>query len=121
MLVLMAAIMLAGVALTALGPLFLVVAGIAVVTFGFFGGHTVASSWIGLRARRAKAQASGLYFFFYYLGSSVAGAAGGIFWDKAGWSGVATFVAVLVAIALIIAARESRRGLVAPELGREVA
>ena len=121
MLVLMAAIMLAGVALTALGPLFLVVAGIAVVTFGFFGGHTVASSWIGLRARRAKAQASGLYFFFYYLGSSVAGAAGGIFWDKAGWSGVATFVAVLVAIALIIAARESRRGLVAPQLGREVA
>jgi YNFM family putative membrane transporter len=115
----MAAIMLAGVGLTALGSLVLVILGIAVVTFGFFGGHTVASSWIGLRARHAKAQASGLYFFFYYMGSSVAGAVGGIFWDKAGWPGVAGFVAVLVAIALIIAARESRRRVLPATIGRQ--
>jgi len=121
MLVAMAAIMLAGVALTALAPLVLVIVGIAVVTFGFFGGHTVASSWIGLRARHAKAQASGLYFFFYYMGSSVAGAVGGIFWDKAGWPGVAGFVAILVAIALTIAVRESRRGVVRMDLGRQAA
>ncbi|HTI64714.1 MAG TPA: MFS transporter [Gemmatimonadaceae bacterium] len=121
MLVAMAAIMLAGVALTALAPLVLVIVGIAVVTFGFFGGHTVASSWIGLRARHAKAQASGLYFFFYYMGSSVAGAVGGIFWDKAGWPGVAGFVAILVAIALTIAVRESRRGVVRTDLGRQAA
>lgn len=121
MLVAMAAIMLAGVALTALEPLVLVIVGIAVVTFGFFGGHTVASSWIGLRARHAKAQASGLYFFFYYMGSSVAGAVGGIFWDKAGWPGVAGFVAILVAIALAIAVRESRREVVPTQLGRQAA
>jgi YNFM family putative membrane transporter len=119
MLLSMAAIMLAGVGLTALGSLVLVILGIAVVTFGFFGGHTVASSWIGLRARHAKAQASGLYFFFYYMGSSVAGAVGGIFWDKAGWPGVAGFVAVLVAIALIIAARESRRRVLPATIGRQ--
>jgi YNFM family putative membrane transporter len=119
MLLTMAAIMLAGVGLTALGSLVLVILGIAVVTFGFFGGHTVASSWIGLRARHAKAQASGLYFFFYYMGSSVAGAVGGIFWDKAGWPGVAGFVAVLVAIALIIAARESRRRVLPATIGRQ--
>jgi len=81
----------------------------------------VASSWIGLRARHAKAQASGLYFFFYYMGSSVAGAVGGIFWDKAGWPGVAGFVAILVAIALTIAVRESRRGVVRTDLGRQAA
>jgi YNFM family putative membrane transporter len=121
MLVAMAAIMLAGVALTALTPLVLVIAGIAVVTFGFFGGHTVASSWIGLRARQAKAQASGLYFFFYYMGSSVAGAAGGIFWDRAGWPGVAAFVATLVAAALVIAARESRRVVLTAPLERQPA
>ena len=121
MLVVMAAIMLAGVALTALEPLVMVIVGIAVVTFGFFGGHTVASSWIGLRARHAKAQASGLYFFFYYMGSSVAGAVGGIFWDKAGWPGVAGFVAILVAIALTIAVRESRRDVVPTQLGRQAA
>ena len=69
----------------------------------------------------AKAQASGLYFFFYYMGSSVAGAVGGIFWDKAGWPGVAGFVAILVAIALMIAVRESRRGVVRTDLGRQAA
>jgi YNFM family putative membrane transporter len=83
--------------------LVLVILGVAVVTFGFFGGHSVASSWVGLRAREAKAQAAALYLFFYYLGSSVAGSAGGVFWDHAGWKGVAAFVAVLLLIALSIA------------------
>lgn len=121
MLVAMAATMLAGVVLTALGSLVLVILGIAVVTFGFFGGHTVASSWIGLRATQAKAQASGLYFFFYYMGSSVAGAVGGIFWDRIGWPGVASFVAALVLAALVIAARESRRVVARPRLERRAA
>jgi hypothetical protein len=62
----MAVVMLAGIALTALRPLPLVIAGVAVVTFGFFGGHSVASSWVGLRATHAKAQAAALYLFFYY-------------------------------------------------------
>jgi YNFM family putative membrane transporter len=99
----MVGIMLFGIGLTVLRPLVLVILGVAVVTFGFFGGHSVASSWVGLRAREAKAQAAALYLFFYYLGSSVAGSAGGVFWDHAGWKGVAAFVAVLLLIALSIA------------------
>src|SRR4029077_19478483 len=82
MLAAMAVVMLAGIALTALRPLAFVIGGIAVVTFGFFGGHSVASSWVGLRASHAKAQAAALYLFFYYLGSSVAGSGGGLFWDR---------------------------------------
>ena len=39
----------------------------------FFAAHSVASGWIGPRARRAKGQASSLYLFSYYVGSSVAG------------------------------------------------
>lgn len=42
---------------------------------GFFAAHSVASSWIGRRTRRAKGQASSLYLFCYYLGSSTAGEA----------------------------------------------
>jgi YNFM family putative membrane transporter len=103
MLAAMATVMLAGVALAATRPLAMVIAGVAVVTFGFFGGHSVASSWVGLRASHAKAQAAALYLFFYYIGSSVAGSAGGIFWDRWGWPGVAAFVATLVAIALLLA------------------
>jgi len=39
-----------------------------VVTFGFFGGHSIVSSWVGRRAGNAKAQASSMYLFAYYLG-----------------------------------------------------
>lgn len=98
-----AALMLAGVALTAARPLAAVIAGVVVLTFGFFGAHSTASSWVGLRARHAKAQASSLYLFFYYMGSSVAGWAGGMCWAAWGWSGVAGFVGALVAGALGVA------------------
>jgi MFS transporter, YNFM family, putative membrane transport protein len=102
MLSLMAALMLLGVALTIAGPLSLVVVGIATVTFGFFGGHSVASSWVGLEARHAKAQAAALYLFFYYVGSSVAGAVGGIFWGRWRWVGVVGFVVAMLVVALAI-------------------
>jgi YNFM family putative membrane transporter len=103
MLAAMAAVMLAGIALTATRPLALIIAGVAVVTFGFFGGHSVASSWVGLRATHAKAQASALYLFFYYLGSSVVGSTGGLFWDRWRWPGVAAFVAALATVSLAVA------------------
>jgi MFS transporter, YNFM family, putative membrane transport protein len=105
---LMAVVMLAGIALTAARPLALIIAGVAVVTFGFFGGHSVASSWVGLRARHAKAQAAALYLFFYYIGSSVAGSAGGVFWDRWAWPGVVAFVATLAAASLAIAIGTAR-------------
>jgi len=104
----MVGLMLLGIGLTTLRPLLLVVVGIAVVTFGFFGGHSVASSWVGLRAHHAKAQAAALYLFFYYLGSSVAGSAGGVFWDMGGWKGVVGFVAALLVVALSIALGTAR-------------
>ncbi len=103
MLLSMFALMLVGVGLTLLRPLACVVLGIATVTFGFFGGHSVASSWVGLAAHHAKSQASALYLLFYYMGASVAGTAGGIFWAHAGWPGVAAYVATLVVVGLCLA------------------
>jgi MFS transporter, YNFM family, putative membrane transport protein len=74
------------------------------VTFGFFGGHSVASTWVGLRAHRAKAQAAALYLFFYYMGSSLAGSAGGLFWERWRWPGVTGFVAAMLVTAVGLAA-----------------
>ena len=102
MLLMMLALMLAGIGFTALRPLPFIVLGIATVTFGFFGGHSVASSWVGLRAHTAKAQASALYLFFYYTGSSLAGGVGGLFWERWRWPGVAGFVAGMLVIGLAI-------------------
>jgi YNFM family putative membrane transporter len=98
-------VMLAGVALTAAAELWLIVAGIVVVTFGFFGGHSIVSSWVGRRAGTAKANASSMYLFAYYLGSSLAGALGGIFYAARGWHGVMLFVTLLWGTGLLIAWR----------------
>ncbi len=61
-------LMLSGMVLTLFTPLWLVVPGMLIFTFGFFGAHSVASSWIGRRAIKAKGQASSLYLFCYYVG-----------------------------------------------------
>ncbi len=98
-------IMLAGLALTMAGSLALIITGMAVITFGFFGGHSIVSSWVGRRAGDAKAQASSMYLFAYYLGSSLAGAAGGLFYAAHGWTGVAAFVASLFGVGLLFAWR----------------
>lgn len=76
--------MLIGVIITGFSPVITIFIGMMVFTAGFFAAHSVASSWIGRRARRAKAQASSLYLFCYYAGSSVAGTLGGIFWLNLG-------------------------------------
>jgi YNFM family putative membrane transporter len=98
-------VMIAGIGLTTADSLALVVAGIPVATFGFFGAHSVASSWVGIRARTGKGQASSLYLFFYYLGSSVIGTAGGLFWERGGWNGVAGAIIVLLVLAFAISVR----------------
>jgi YNFM family putative membrane transporter len=101
-------VMLAGVLLTLTGSLWSIVAGVGLMTFGFFGAHSVASSWVGLRGRDCHAQAASLYLFGFYVGSSVAGSLGGLAWSRFGWPGVATLVATLVTLALAIALRLAR-------------
>jgi YNFM family putative membrane transporter len=97
------ALMLVGVACTMMTSLWLIILGITAITFGFFGGHSIVSSWVGRRGGAAKAQASSMYLFSYYMGSSVAGASGGLFYADYGWLGVALFVGVLVLAGLLIA------------------
>jgi MFS transporter, YNFM family, putative membrane transport protein len=99
----MIAIMLVGVGLTLFQHLALILTGIVAVTFGFFGAHSVASSWVGNRALGAKAQASALYLFCYYAGSSAIGTLGGVFWTRWAWPGVAGLVTVLLLAALALA------------------
>jgi YNFM family putative membrane transporter len=83
----------------------LILAGIVAVTFGFFGAHSIASSWVGNRALTGKAQASALYLFCYYLGSSAIGTLGGVFWSHWGWPGVSALVTLLLTVALSLAIR----------------
>lgn len=114
------ALMLGGILLTLVANLVVIIAGMAILTFGFFGAHSVASSWVGANARHAKAQASSLYLFAYYLGSSAIGTLGGVFWSEGAWPGVVALLAGLLALGLAVAAwlaRDSRIARTASPVG----
>jgi YNFM family putative membrane transporter len=98
------AAMAAGVALTAARPLPLVIAGVALLTFSFFGAHSTGSSWVGRRAGAFRAQASSMFLFFYYFGGSVIGYLGGIAWGEHGWTGVVTLLEGCLGLGLAVAA-----------------
>lgn len=98
-------ILLAGACITLVPELWLKIIGIAVFTYGFFAGHSIASGWVGQLSSHDKAQASGLYLFFYYVGSSIGGTIGGLFYSRMGWNGVVLMIAVLMALAIAFSIR----------------
>lgn len=89
-------IMILGVFLSLLPSLAGKITGISIFTFGFFASHSIASAWVGEQSGFLKAQASSLYLLFYYLGSSIVGTIGGVFWSSSGWIGVVTLVVILL-------------------------
>ncbi|MER7246050.1 MFS transporter [Kribbella sp. NPDC000426] len=98
-------ITLAGVAITLAAPLPLIVLGLAVMTAGFFAVHGVASGWVPARAHASgvgTGQASSMYLFSFYLGSSVFGGLAGTAWSHGGWTGVALEAGTLFAISLVL-------------------
>ncbi len=97
------ATMVFGAALTAWPTLPAIVAGIALVTAGFFVAHATASSMIGPLAGLAKGHAASLYLLFYYVGSSVVGSLGGWIWQHGGWNAVAAATAAMSALAVAAA------------------
>jgi YNFM family putative membrane transporter len=95
----------AGLALTLSTNLVVIVIGLTVATFGFFASHSVASSWVGRRARAPQALASALYLFFYYLGSSLVGWLAGLAWGGWAWTGVVSVLLVMLGMGMLIALR----------------
>ena len=96
-------IMLSGCLITLNGNLYVKILGVAILTFGFFGSHSVASSWVGKCGGVDKAQASSLYLLFYYVGASVIGYMGGKFLSWYAWDGVVFLISISLSIALLLA------------------
>ncbi len=86
------------VSLTNLLPLLLL--GTAMMVFGFFGAHSVASGWVSSWASSQRAQASSVYLFRYHVGSSVAGFVGGLLFGRFGWPGEVGTVLVLLVVGI---------------------
>lgn len=116
-LVLGLAMALIGALLTLAAGLVTIMLGIVLLTIGFFVSHATASGWVGRRAAGSKGHASSLYLLAYYLGSSVAGTAGGWFWSHAGWPGVVGFAGSCLVLALACSLGVARLGRTPPRTG----
>lgn len=103
-------LMLTGVGLTLSSLLVFIIAGLVIMTVGFFVAHAVASGAVGPLAGQAKGHAAALYLLFYYLGSSISGTTGGWFWEHGGWNAVAAMTGLCAVLGLVVAffARRSR-------------
>jgi YNFM family putative membrane transporter len=109
--------MAAGVVLTLLQPLAAIVAGIVLLTAGFFVAHSVASGWVGRLATQSKGHASSLYLWGYYMGSSVLGAGAGWFWSRWGWTGVGSVALAVLALVSMLACAFSGWPRLRPRIG----
>ncbi len=96
------AVMAAGVLLTLVPWLPVVLVATVLFTGGFFAAHAVASGWAGAAAVAGRAQSTALYNFGYYAGSSLFGWLGGVFLTAAGWPGAVLMTAALTGVALVL-------------------
>lgn len=96
-------ILLIGVTITEARPLWAIIVGVLVLTFGFFGTHSTASGWVSRRAQSAKGLATSLYLLAFYMGSSIVGSAGGTLYSAFRWNGVVIGVDLLIVLALGLA------------------
>ncbi|WP_088105762.1 MFS transporter [Halalkalibacter urbisdiaboli] len=94
-------IMLIGGLLTLSLQLLIMIVALAIFTFGFFGSHAIASSWVGQLAEKHKSQAASLYLFCYYLGSSVIGTSSGWVFGGFGWNGIVLLISTLIGFAFL--------------------
>lgn len=83
--------------------LWIIVLGLGILTFSFFGTHTLASQIISIHAQNLKSSATCIYWLFYYLGSSLIGSLTGIVFVSNGWFSLVEILLLLLLGALIIA------------------
>ncbi|MFF4403981.1 MFS transporter [Streptomyces sp. NPDC001262] len=101
-----------GLLLSLSGSLVAVLAGLILITAGFFAGHAVASSSVSRTAKTGRAQASALYQTAYYAGSSVGGAVGAVAYRAAGWDGTVVLGLLAMVVAASITLYATRKALV---------
>lgn len=107
----------AGLLLTLVHSLPVVVAGLALFSSGVFVSQSAATVQTGRVAGRARSSAAGLYVTFYYIGGSIGATVPAWFWQKGGWPACVGLLTVVSLITLIMGLVSSG----AHELRREAA
>jgi len=95
----------AGLAITLLGPLWLIIAGLLLFCSGVFVQQTLGTAFVSVAAREARSTAVGLYVMFYYIGGSCGGIFPGGVWHEFGWPGCVVIVLGVQAMMLAVMLR----------------
>lgn len=93
----------AGAAVSLVSSMLAVVAGMALITAGFFGAHAVSNGLLNSRGGSGRSLTPSLYNWGLYAGSSVLGWAGGAAFTAVGWQGTAGLVMVAAVLAALVA------------------
>jgi MFS transporter, YNFM family, putative membrane transport protein len=97
---------LAGVLLTLVHSLPVVVTGLALCSTGVFISQSCATSFLREAApETSRASAVGMYVACYYIGGTVAGVAPSLVWKFGGWTACAVMIAVIDLVSIAIARR----------------
>jgi predicted MFS family arabinose efflux permease len=106
--ILYCAMMIAGLLLTLVKSLPIVIAGLAIFSSGVFVAQAAATVQTGAIAGRARSSAAGLYVAFYYLGGSVGATLTDLFWRWKGWPGCVAMLGGVSLVSLWLARISSR-------------
>jgi predicted MFS family arabinose efflux permease len=97
---------LAGVLLTLVHSLPVVITGLALCCTGVFISQSCATSFLREAASESsRASAVGMYVACYYFGGTVAGVAPSLVWKLGGWTACAAMVALIDVVSIVIARR----------------
>lgn len=87
-----------GLMFTLFSSLYAILIGLILQCFGFFFAHSASAGWVNSQAEFAKASASSLYLFSYYLGGSLGSFYLGFFWNMWRWPGVVVGSLIVLAV-----------------------
>src|SRR5664280_2859494 len=105
----------AGLLLTLLHSLPVIVAGLALASSGVFIYQAVGTVQTGMVAGRARSAAAGLYVTFYYIGGSLGAIVTGWTWIAGGWPACVFLLMGVAALAMVMAFVSSRKALLMRE------
>ena len=94
---------------TLIPSLWAVAFSLAGVCLGFFSIHAAAAGLLNRRLTVSRGRANSLYILFYYLGGSIGITISGLFYERAGWLGVAALGIIMLSIPMSIGWRERKR------------
>jgi YNFM family putative membrane transporter len=95
-------LMATGLFLLKIEKLWVIIFGLGLFTFAFFGAHTMASRIISQYSTQNKSEVTCLYWLFYYMGSSLAGYFTGMILAEYQWDMFINFVLGMAALSWLI-------------------